>query len=291
LQLSALIDEPELLQPLLTTGIKEIYFGTEGLIPAPDPDQLNWRALMKSTAQAGGNLIASLPSIIRAAEEDAWLKRIAAWQKLGLPGLRLNHGGQFHLAVAAGWQGALYGGPGLNLFNSHSYLLFSKLGAKRLTLSPELNLPQLAELNEGGAEKELMAQGALPLMVSEHCTLGALCGGQDVDHPCSAPCHNIGSYGLRDEKGFLFPCRSDAACRMHIFNSRQLCLLEEIPALRAAGINRLCLDLRLYERPHALRLASLYQLAVSDEWGYQEALEKLPQVAREYTKGHLHRGV
>jgi putative protease len=291
LQLSALIDDAGLLPLLLGAGLKEIYFGTEGFDPGNGPDEVDWRALIKTAAKGGGRLAANLPLIIRAAEEESWIKRLTAWQELRLPALRINHGGQFALAEAAGWKANLYGGPGLNLYNSHSYLLFSGLGLKRLALSPELNLSQLAELDARGAEKELMAHGALPLMVSEHCVLGALSGEHDGKHPCSAPCRELTSYALRDEKGFLFPCKSDATCRMHIFNSRQLCLLEEIPALRAAGIKRLCLDLRLYDRHYAVRLAGLYQLAIKDEWGYREALEKLPQVMREYTKGHLHRGV
>lgn len=291
LQISVLIDNVELLPMLITTGIKDIYFGTEGFAPGPGPDELDWRTLIRTASKRGGRLIANLPVIIRAAEEEAWMKRIAAWQECRLAGLRLNHGGQFALAAAAGWQGALYGGPSLNIYNTYSYLLFSNLGLKRLTLSPELNQTGLAELDKRGAEKEVMAQGALPLMISEHCALGALTGGRGIKSPCSAPCRSQGAYALHDEKGFIFPCKSDASCRMHVFNSRQLCLLEEIPALRAAGIKRLCLDLRLYEHHHALRLVGLYKLAVRDEWGYQEALEKLPQVVNEYTKGHLHRGV
>jgi putative protease len=291
IQISALIDDAKLLPLLRGAGIKEIYFGTEGLAPGGGPDELDWRSMIKTASKGSGKLIANLPAIIRAAEEDGWIRRIAAWQELRLHGLRLNHGGQLALAAAAGWQGALYGGPGLNIYNSHSYLLYSNLGLKRLALSPELTLSQLTELDARGAEKELMAQGAQPLMVSENCVLGSLLGGHNSETPCSAPCRSQGVFALRDEKGFLFPCKCDVSCRTHIFNSRQLCLLEEIPTLRKANLKYLCLDLRLYEHPHAIRLAELYLLAAVDDWGYEEAMEKLPQVVREYTKGHLHRGV
>ncbi|MCL1975714.1 MAG: DUF3656 domain-containing protein [Firmicutes bacterium] len=291
LALSALIDNSELLPLLIKSGIKDIYFGTEGFAPGNSPDELDWRALIKSAAKEGGRLIANLPQIIRSTEEEEWIKRIADWQALRMPALRLNHGGQYNLAIAAGWKAPLYGGAGFNLYNSHSYLFFSELGFKRLALSPELNLAQLKDLDSRGAEKEIMAQGALPLMVSEHCILGALTGGHDGNTPCSSPCRTQETYALCDEKGFLFPCKNDAACRTHIFNSRQLCLLTEIPALLTAGVKRLCLDLRLNENHYALRVAGLFQLAVKDEWGYREAVEKLPQVIKDYTKGHLHRGV
>ncbi|MCL1817160.1 MAG: U32 family peptidase [Clostridiales bacterium] len=291
LQLSVLTDNIGLLPLLYNAGIKDIYFGTEGFTPANSPDEVDWRSLIKTATKEGVRLIANLPQIIRAGEEDTWIKRLSSWQELRMPGLRINHSGQFTLAATAAWKGHIYGGAGLNVFNSHSYMLFSELGLRRLTLSPELTLSQMADLIKRGAEKEIMAQGALPLMVSEHCVLGAMTGGFNGRSPCAAPCHNQGVYALRDEKGFIFPCKSDAACRTHIFNSRQLCLLEEIPNLRAANIRRLTLDLRLYEPHHALRIAELYMLAVRDDWGYQEALGKLPQVVREYTKGHLYRGV
>ncbi|MCL2496474.1 MAG: DUF3656 domain-containing protein, partial [Clostridiales bacterium] len=291
LHIAALTDDAELAPRLLKAGASEVYFGTEGYYPGPAPDAVDWRSLIKACGRAGGRLVAGLPHIIKVAEEDAWIKRIAAWQGLGLSALRINNAGQIALAREAGWQGALIGGAGLNVFNSYSYRFFSGQGLERITLSPELHLARLSALAGDGAEKELMAQGALPLMISEHCALGALCGGHDKDSRCSEPCKNMAGYALSDEKGFLFPCRSDAACRMHIFNARELCLLEEIPVLREAGIGCLCLDLRLYQRPLAMRLTELYCLALGDEWTFAEAKEKLPRVMREYTKGHLHRGV
>jgi putative protease len=160
-----------------------------------------------------------------------------------------------------------------------------------LTLSAELNQGALSAIKDGAAGKEIIAQGALPLMISEYCALGSLMGERDVGKLCNKPCGKHGAYALRDEKGFLFPCRSDAYCRMHIFNSRELCLLEEIPQINKCGIVRLCLDLRLYDEAKAARLTELYRLAISDQWGYEEAKTKLPQTMQEYTKGHFNRGV
>ena len=291
IRVAALTDDAELAPRLLKAGVGEVYFGTEGFYPGLMPDAVDWPALIVACDRAGGRLTACLPHIIKPLEEEAWAKRIAAWQDMGLSALRVNNAGQIALAQAAGWQGALLGGPGLNVFNSYSYRFYSEQGLQRITLSPELHLARLTALAADGAEKELMAQGALPLMVSEHCALGALYGGHDKENRCSEPCRNMAGYSLSDEKGFLFPCRSDAACRMHIFNARELCLLEEIPALRGAGIGCLCLDLRLYQRPMAIRLAELYCLALGDEWAFADAKAKLSQVMREYTKGHLHRGV
>ena len=78
---------------------------------------------------------------------------------------------------------------------------------------------------------------------------------------------------------------------MHVFNSREHCLLEDMPQLAAAGVDRLLLDLRLYDNQRAGRVLSLYREAAQDRFAYEEAKRKLPSLMKEYTKGHLYRGV
>ena len=96
---------------------------------------------------------------------------------------------------------------------------------------------------------------------------------------------------IQDEKGYRFPLRQDRACRMHIFNSREHCLLEELPALRDAGVDRVLLDLRLYDQRRAGQILDLYRDVTKDEFTYAEAKRRLPSLIKEYTKGHLFRGV
>ena len=78
---------------------------------------------------------------------------------------------------------------------------------------------------------------------------------------------------------------------MHVFNSRELCLLEELPELTAVGVARGVLDLRIYEKQRAERLLELYREATTDLYSFEEAKRRMPQLVQEYTKGHLHRGV
>ena len=165
----------------------------------------------------------------------------------------------------------------------------------RVALSPELTLTQLEQLEQLPVETEIFAQGALQLMVSEYCLLGAACGGRcltaDGKNPCSQPCREQTPLFLQDEKGYRFPLREDRACRMRIFNSREHCLLEELPALRDAGVDRALLDLRLYDKRRAVQVLDLYRGVTEDEFVFAEAKRRLPSVMKEYTKGHLFRGV
>ena len=60
------------------------------------------------------------------------------------------------------------------VFNDLAIQLLLRQGAARLTLSPELNREQLRNLCFRGAPcLELVVHGTLPLMVSEHCPVGA----------------------------------------------------------------------------------------------------------------------
>ena len=171
----------------------------------------------------------------------------------------------------------------------------AELGVSRVWLSPELSLTKLRQLDSAGLECEYLGQGAVQVMLSEHCVLGAVCGGRRQDKKgvsaCSQPCRKGEARYLSDEKGYRFPLAVDAACRMHIFNSREHCLFEDMDVLYAAGVDRLLLDMRLYEDRRADQLLELYAAAGGDAFSAAEAKLRLPELVREYTKGHLYRGV
>ncbi len=286
-QIAVMVDDAALARDCAKIGIKDIYVAVEPLKPQPN---LNINAL---AAEFGEKITVALPRIISDEAAVQLITNIKAWQERGIKSLLIENCSQIALADAADWQGTIYGGSGLNIFNSTTADFYQQQGMKKLTLSPELTLNQLTNI-VCKAEKEVIAQGALELMVSEYCLLGAVAGGRDKGCNCGAPCKGKISpkVALRDEKGYVFPCRFDQNCRMHIFNSRQLCLLEDIPALAQAGVDILRLDLRLYPREQALRITELYRLAVSDDgWNLDNAWNKLQLIVKDYTKGHLYRGV
>ena len=287
-QVVALVENKQGLQIALRKGIREIYWDAVGFAGR---GKVDYAALVTLAKSKKAELIPYLPQIILPHQEDKWRRQFSLWQEAGITAVVANHLGQVPLLRNSGWMGKIYAGSGMNIFNSASSAYLGKLGMRRQILSPELTLEQLGKMDLTQCEGEIFAQGALQLMVSEHCLLGAACGGRDEKHPCSKPCRSGGPYFLKDEKGYAFPFRCDTECRMHIFNSRELCLLEELPQLAERGISRVILDLRLYEPKQAERIVELYMEACEDLFGYEEAKRKLPSVIKEYTKGHLFRGV
>ncbi len=273
-------------------SITDIYFDTVGFV---DQGPVDLRVLAAEIKERRARLIPYLPHVILPREEESWLKRLRLWQSLNLPALVVNNIGQAAFLRKQGWEGEIYAGPGCNIYNSAACRFLYRNQIRRATLSPELTLSQLAALDSNGLETEVFGQGALQLMVSEYCLPGALCGfrnrqnGQDV--PCMRPCRSQRPLYLRDEKGFSFPLRCDNDCRMHIFNAREHCLLNELPELAAAGVRRLLLDIRLYPEQRGNRIMELYRDARQDAFSYEEAKLRLPTIMKEYTKGHLYRGV
>jgi putative protease len=273
-------------------GVRDIYFdacgfaGEKQVTPVQAAQAINSRQ---------ARLIPYFPQIILPSDQAVWLSRIEEWSKAGLDAAVVNNLGQIGLLRSCDWRGAIYAGGGLNVFNSAACRFLAGEGVKRVMLSPELNLTQIRQLDADGLETEVFSQGALQLMVSEYCMQGAICGlrhrDKKDDTPCMHPCLRRHDLYISDEKGYRFPLRSDHDCRMHVFNSREHCLLEDIPALSESGVERMLLDLRLYEPKRAEALLSLYLEAVSDGFGYGEARRKLPSLMQEYTKGHLYRGV
>lgn len=114
----------------------------------------------------------------------------------------------------------------MNVVNSVSCYELYRLGAKRVTLSYELNKKQIRELidayyneNEGYPALEMIVYGRAPLMFTKYCPMRKmnLCGS----------CKDK-SYEIKDEYG-SFPVITHDDCTATIINGKILNLLDEMP--------------------------------------------------------------
>ncbi|WP_321419806.1 DUF3656 domain-containing protein [uncultured Methanomethylovorans sp.] len=175
----------------------------------------------------------------------------------------------------------------LNIFNHRSVSFFYRSGAKAVVLSPELTLEQVSSLSRYG-NVECMVHGNLQLMVMENCIVGSLLGGKG--EACSMPC-KANKFTIVDEKGFEFPLFMDEHCRTHVFNSRELCLLDDISSFVKAGISRLRIDARYMDSKNVRKVVAAYKQCI-EECVSQEAFGlTCKDISDKYTKGHYFRGV
>ena len=124
----------------------------------------------------------------------------------------------------------------LNVVNSASCYELYRLGAKRVTLSYELNKRQIEDLinayyeeNDGYPALEMIVYGKAPLMFTKYCPLKKMnqCG------ICKTK-----SYELKDEHG-TFPIITHDDCTTTILNGKTLNLLDELPSIKGIEAFRL----------------------------------------------------
>lgn len=123
-----------------------------------------------------------------------------------------------------------------NVVNSTSCHELFKHGAKRVTLSYELNKDQIDDLinsyyekNDGYPSLEMIVYGRAPLMFTKYCPLKKM-------NQCGI-CKN-NNYELRDEVG-TFPILSHEDCTTTILNGKILNLLDEMPNINGIEAFRL----------------------------------------------------
>ncbi|QHI73110.1 U32 family peptidase [Aminipila terrae] len=124
----------------------------------------------------------------------------------------------------------------LNVVNSTSCYELYRLGAKRVTLSYELNKSQIEELinayyeeNGGYPALEMIVYGKAPLMFTKYCPLKKM-------NQCGI-CRTK-SYELKDDYGtFPIICHDD--CTTTILNGKTLNLLDELPSIKRIDAFRL----------------------------------------------------
>lgn len=145
----------------------------------------------------------------------------------------------------------------LNVVNSKSCSTLYRLGAKRVTLSHELNRKQLEDLveayqaeNDGPPALEMIVYGKAPLLFTKYCPLKKIdqCG----------QCRKR-RYELKDENG-TFPVLTHEDCTTTILNGKNLNLLDELQSLQTLpGLNTFRLSFTLESRA---QVASVIQQAI-----------------------------
>ncbi|MEK4519329.1 U32 family peptidase [Paenibacillus sp. FSL H8-0122] len=124
----------------------------------------------------------------------------------------------------------------LNVINATSCYELYKLGAKRVTLSYEMNKSQIEDVlnayveeNDGYPALEMIVYGKAPLMFTKYCPMRKM-------NQCRI-CRTK-SYELKDEQG-TFPILSHEDCTATILNGKTLNLLDELPNIKGIEALRL----------------------------------------------------
>ena len=136
------------------------------------------------------------------------------------------------------------------------------LGAKRVILARELSLDEIAEIRAKTPKSlqiETFVHGAMCVSYSGRCLLSNYMTGRDSNRgACAQPCRY--EYTLMEEKrpGEYFPVYEDEK-GTYIMNSRDMCMIDHIPELMAAGVDSLKIEGRAKSAYYAAIVTGAYR--------------------------------
>jgi U32 family peptidase len=183
-----------------------------------------------------------------------------------------------------------------NTTNWQSARFWGAQGIERVNLARETTLSDIAEtVRNAGIETEMFIHGAMCISYSGRCLISNVLTGRDANKgACTHPCR--WRYALVEETrpGEYFPVE-EGANGTFIFNSRDLCLLEHLPAIVNSGVSSLKIEGRMKGIHYLATVTRVYRAALdryaADPAGYSLDpvwLDELQTVSnRGYTTGFL----
>lgn len=165
-----------------------------------------------------------------------------------------------------------------NVTNGASARFWGDQGVCRLNLARELGLEEIHAIRAATrAELEVFVHGALCISYSGRCMLSNYFTGRNANQgDCAHPCRY--SYAVVEEKrpGQYFPVEEDDR-GTYIFNSRDLCLLHQLPALVDAGVDAIKIEGRMKSVGYVGAVVRLYRLAL--DWIQEQLFSGAPAVS------------
>lgn len=154
-----------------------------------------------------------------------------------------------------------------NNTNYQTYLFWWQQGAKRVVSARELSLEEIKEIRDHIPEEmeiESFIHGAMCISYSGRCLLSNYFTGRDANQgACTHPCR--WKYAVMEETrpGEYMPVYENER-GTYIFNSKDLCMIEYIPEIVAAGIDSLKIEGRMKTALYVAAVARTYRKAIDD---------------------------
>jgi putative protease len=154
-----------------------------------------------------------------------------------------------------------------NNTNYGTYLFWHQLGAKRVVSARELSLAEIKEIRSQipeDMEIESFIHGAMCISYSGRCLLSNFMTGRDANQgACTHPCRWKYSIVEEQRPGEYMPVYENER-GTYIFNSKDLCMIEHIPEMMAAGIDSFKIEGRMKTALYVATVARTYRKAIDD---------------------------
>ncbi len=150
-----------------------------------------------------------------------------------------------------------------NTTNSESVRFWLEQGVNRIIMAREVSLKQISIIKEKipGAEIEVFVHGAMCIAYSGRCLLSRVFNDRSANRGlCTQPCR--WEYQMREVNRDERMHVTEEAGNTYILNSRDLCMIEHIPALAAAGVDSLKIEGRMKTAYYVAAVTRIYRIAL-----------------------------
>lgn len=203
-----------------------------------DPAQL--QAACKLVHAAGKKLYLTCNTLPRSYELDALPDFLRSARAAGVDAFIIADMGVLAVAKQAAPEVEVHISTQAGIVNYAAANAFYQMGAKRIVTARELSLDEIKMIRDHTPpelEIEAFVHGAMCMSFSGRCILSDYMVGRDANRgDCAQPCR--WKYHLMEETrpGQYFPINQEEN-GTYIFNSKDLCMIEHIPELVAAGVD------------------------------------------------------
>lgn len=269
------VNRPELLMPAgdldkLRTAVRfgadAVYLGTDafglrahaGNFPLED-----LRQARRITADAGVALYLTLNASLRPGEFDALEHLLEELQPLNLDAYIVADPGVLTTIRRVDPRRILHISTQTNNCNPRAAEFWRSSGATRINLARELTLEDIrAFAGQTAMELECFVHGAMCVAHSGRCLLSTALLTRSANRgDCAQPCR--WNYALVEETrpGQALAIEEDAR-GTYIMNSRDLCLIDQLPELMAAGVHSFKVEGRMKSLYYVANTARVYRNAI-----------------------------
>lgn len=182
-----------------------------------------------------------------------------------------------------------------NITNIYSAKMWVKLGAKRLVLARELSLKEIKEIKNAVGKDidiECFVHGAMCISYSGRCLLSNYFTGRDSNKgACAQPCRWQYELKIKEDapENNDYPILEDEH-GTYILNSKDMCLINHLKELIAAGITSFKIEGRMKSTYYVATVTNSYRRAldnilnnVCDDFDYIQEIKKTSN--RAFTTG------
>lgn len=222
--------------------------------------------MIKEAHACGVRLLVAMNSIIKEDELAKAVESLSILSRLRPDALIIQDLGL--LFIARKWfpELKLHASTLMTANNSLTVRGLTSLGFSRVVLARELTIDEIGRIHkQTGADIEVFVHGAMCFSYSGLCMFSSLHGGKSsLRGQCVQPCRR--DYSVVDRLRKVDKRRqtndADKKKRKYFFSMHDLCAIDVLPELRAAGVSCLKIEGRLKSASYVANCVSAYRMAL-----------------------------